>query len=66
EAEPVAQPEPEGRPGVRKIDQPASDPVDLVEVAGGSLVRRLLPYASIAGSIFLLRIVIYALRRRKK
>jgi carbon monoxide dehydrogenase subunit G len=52
--------------GVRRIDHPEAQPVDLVDVAGPSLRRRILPYASIAGGIFLLRIVIYALRRRKK
>ena len=56
---------PEGRDGVRVVDHPAPEPVDLVDVAGGSLVKRLLPYATIAGAIFLLRIVIYALRRRR-
>ncbi|MHB1987710.1 MAG: SRPBCC family protein [Acidimicrobiales bacterium] len=53
-------------PTVRQIDSPPAQPVDLVEVAGSSLRKRVLPYASIAGGIFLLRIVIYALRRRKK
>lgn len=32
---------------------------------GASLVRRLVPYASVAGAIFLLRIVVSVLRRRK-
>lgn len=52
--------------GARKIEGPAAEPVDLVQVAGPSLVRRIAPYASIAGAVFLLRIVIYAFRRRKK
>jgi carbon monoxide dehydrogenase subunit G len=51
---------------VRQIHHPEPEPVDLVDFAGPSLAKRLLPYASIAGVIFLLRIVIYALRRRKK
>jgi hypothetical protein len=32
---------------------------------GSSVVRRLVPYASVAGALFLARIVVYALRRRK-
>lgn len=51
---------------VRRIDSREAVPVDLARVAGPSLVRRVAPYASVAGAIFLLRIVIYALRRRKK
>ena len=60
-----APPAPEGRESVRLVDHPAPEPVDLVDVAGGSLAKRLLPYATIAGVIFLVRIVIYALRRRR-
>ncbi len=41
-------------------------PVEPARSEGHSLGRRVLPYASIAGAIFLLRIVVYALRRRKK
>lgn len=52
--------------GVRRVEHPPPVPIDLVDAAGTSLVRRLAPYASIAGAIFLLRIVVYALRRRKK
>jgi carbon monoxide dehydrogenase subunit G len=55
----------EAAAGIRQIDHPEPVPVNLVDVAGGSLAKRLLPYASIAGAIFLLRIVIYAMRRRK-
>jgi carbon monoxide dehydrogenase subunit G len=54
------------RGGVRRVEHPEPEPVDLVDVARSSLGKRLLPYASIAGAIFLLRIVIYALRRRNK
>ena len=52
--------------GPRKIESRPAEPVDLVGVAGPSLRKRLLPDASIAGALFLLRIVIYAMRRRKK
>lgn len=51
---------------VRRIEPREVAPVDLARVAGPSLVRRVAPYASVAGGIFLLRIVIYALRRRKR
>jgi carbon monoxide dehydrogenase subunit G len=59
-------PAPKPRPQVRKIDHAEPEPVDLVGVAGPSLARRLVPFASAAGALFLIRIVIYALRRRKK
>lgn len=48
------------------IDHPEPEPVDLAAVAGGSLARRVLPFASIAGILVLIRIVIYALKRRKR
>ncbi len=51
---------------VRKIESSPATPVDLLQTAGPSLVKRLLPYASVAGGIFLLRIVLYAFKRRKK
>lgn len=51
---------------VRKIESPPATPVDLLQAAGPSLVKRLVPYASVAGAIFLLRIVFYALKRRRK
>jgi carbon monoxide dehydrogenase subunit G len=51
---------------VRQIDSPPAEPVDLVELGGASLAKRLVPYASVAGAIFLLRIVVYALKRRRK
>jgi carbon monoxide dehydrogenase subunit G len=50
----------------RRLEARAAAPVDLVQLAGPSLARRLAPYASIAGAAFLLRIVIYAFRRRRK
>jgi hypothetical protein len=62
----TTEPEPVPAPTIRRIDSAPAEPVDLVGVAGPSLRKRILPYASIAGAIFLLRIVIYALRRRKK
>ena len=59
------EPEPSS-PTVRHIQSVPAEPVDLMSVAGPSLARRLVPFASIAGALFLARIVVYALRRRKK
>jgi carbon monoxide dehydrogenase subunit G len=52
--------------GPRTIDSPEPVPVDLAAVAGPSLVRRVAPFASVAGVLVLIRIVIYALKRRKR
>lgn len=52
--------------GVRRIEGPPAQPVDLGAIAGDSIVKRILPFASIAGAIFLIRIVVYAMKRRKK
>ncbi|MGH9295123.1 MAG: SRPBCC family protein, partial [Acidimicrobiales bacterium] len=52
--------------GPRRIESPEPEPVDLVGVAGGSLAKRLVPFASVAGVLVLARIVVYALRRRKR
>jgi hypothetical protein len=54
------------KPVVRTIESAPAEPVDLVGVAGRSVAKRLIPFASIAGALFLARIVVYALRRRKK
>lgn len=54
------------RPAVRQIQSVPAEPVNLVGIAGPSLAKRLWPYASVAGVLFLARIVVYALRRRKK
>jgi hypothetical protein len=45
---------------VRKIDGPEAEPVDLLAVAGGSTLKRLLP---VAGVVVVL-LVILGLRRR--
>ncbi|MGP0005166.1 MAG: carbon monoxide dehydrogenase, partial [Acidimicrobiales bacterium] len=52
-------------PTVRQIQSAPAEPVDLVGIAGPSLARRVLPFASIAGAFFLVRIIVYALRRRR-
>ena len=64
----AAEPEDEApsKPTVRQIQAAAAEPVDLMSVAGPSVFKRALPFASIAGALVLLRIVVYALRRRKK
>ena len=50
----------------RQISSPAAEPVDLVDVAGGSVMRRLAPYLTVAGILLIARIVVYSLRRRRK
>ena len=46
-------------PQVRKIDGPAKDPIDLMEVGGGSVVKRAAP------ALLALLILILILRRRR-
>jgi hypothetical protein len=53
-------------PAIRQIQSDPADPVDLGRIAGPSLAKRLIPFASIAGGLFLIRVIVYALRRRKK
>lgn len=48
------------------LDRPVPLPPAPKDPGGPSLRRRLLPYASVAGALFLTRIIVYALRRRKK
>ncbi|MGC9961676.1 MAG: hypothetical protein ABSE47_07210 [Acidimicrobiales bacterium] len=55
-----------GRATVRQIDSVPAVPVDLGRIAGPSVAKRLIPFASVAGALFLIRVVVYALRRRKK
>ena len=52
---------PNGAPAVRKVEQAASEPVDLVDVAGGAVVKRLAPVAIIG---FLLVLFVIIRRRR--
>ena len=62
------EPQPEEPPAStrRLVDHPEPEPVDLAAVAGPSLARRLAPFASLAGVLVLLRIIIYAMKRRKR
>lgn len=55
-----------GHAKVRQIYSPPAEPVDLVDVAGGSLMKRLGPYLTIAGILLIARIVVYSLRRRRR
>ena len=52
--------------GPRQIASAPVEPVDLVEVAGASVMRRLAPYLTVAGVLLIARIVFYSLRRRRK
>jgi len=48
-------------PGVRRVEQPEAEPIDLIETAGAPLAKRLVPVAIAAVVIFL---VVRRLRRR--
>jgi hypothetical protein len=47
-------------PGVRKIESRSAEPVDLLETAGGSVVKRVLPLVGVLVVLWLL------LRRRRR
>jgi len=49
--------------GVRKIDSPEVEPVDLMDAAGGALAKRVVP---VVAGITLLAILIWLFRRRSK
>ena len=49
------------QPTVRKIDQPEAAPLDLAEVAGGAMLKRLLP---VLGVVALVLLVVMRRRRR--
>jgi carbon monoxide dehydrogenase subunit G len=46
-------------PAVRKIEGPATDPIDLMEVGGGSIVKRVVP------AVVVVLLVLLLLRRRR-
>ncbi len=50
---------------IRQIDSVPAEPVELLSVAGSSVAKRMVPFASVAGLLVLIRIVIYAMKRRK-
>ena len=47
------------KPQVRKIEGPATEPIDLMEVGGSSLVKRLLP------AVIAIVVVLLLVRRRR-
>lgn len=55
---------PSGEPVVRKIEGPAAEPLNLGDVAGGAMMKRLLPVAAGVAAFFLFLRRIF--RRRKK
>jgi len=66
---PAAPSGPEPPPAVsaaRQIPSPPAEPVDLIGVAGPSVMRRLAPYMTVAGILLIARIVFYSLRRRRR
>jgi hypothetical protein len=52
-----------GSPGVRKVYQPAAEPIDVLEVAGPALARRIVIGAGIAAA---LAVIVLALRGRRR
>ncbi len=61
-AEPAAEPSGNGA-AVRKIDSPEAAPVDLLEVSGSSVGRRLAP---LAGTVVIVLVIRWLLRRRRQ
>jgi hypothetical protein len=59
-AEAAAPPANEG--GVRVIDSPEAEPVDLMDAAGGAVAKRLVP---VLAGVTLLAILIWLFRRKK-
>ncbi len=51
------------RPAVRRIDSPEPDPVDLLDAAGGSVAKRLVPVLGGVGALLLLLLI--GRRRRR-
>jgi hypothetical protein len=58
-AESPSLPPPTADAAVRKIEGPAAEPIDLMEVGGGSVLKRAIP------AIVALAIVLILLRRRR-
>jgi len=50
------------QPTVRKIEGPASEPIELSNLAGGAIMKRVLPAL---GGLVVLLLVLRSLRRRK-
>ncbi|MDA8062878.1 MAG: SRPBCC family protein, partial [Actinomycetota bacterium] len=52
------------RPGVRRVEHPEPEPVDLLDAAGGSLAKRLAPVLGGIGLVALVAVVLRRLLRR--
>jgi carbon monoxide dehydrogenase subunit G len=50
-------------PTIRKVDSPDPEPVDLLDAAGGSVLRRLLPVIGVVGVVLLIVAIIRSRRR---
>ena len=57
---PASAPKAPEQPTVRKIDQPEAAPLDLAEVAGSAMLKRLLPLVGVVGLLLL-----FLVRRRR-
>lgn len=57
---PASAPKAPEQPTVRKIDQPEAAPLDLAEVAGSAMLKRLLPLVGVVGLLLL-----FFVRRRR-
>ena len=51
------------RPAVRRIDSPEPEPVDLLDAAGGSIAKRLLPLLAGVGALIAVLLVLRSRRR---
>jgi carbon monoxide dehydrogenase subunit G len=51
---------------IRQIESAPAEAVDLMGVAGPSIAKRVVPFASAAGVLVLIRIILYAMKRRKR
>ena len=60
-ADPAASAASSDQPTVRKIDQPDAAPLDLAQVAGGAMLKRLLPLVGVVGLV-----LVILLRRRRR
>lgn len=56
----------EAPPGVRKIESVPAEPVDLLDVAGSSVMQRLAPILAAASVLLVVRILISSMRRRRR
>ncbi len=56
----ATEPAPSAEPAVRKIQGPAAEPIELSDVAGGAVLKRLLP---LVGGLVLLMLVMRRLRK---